>query len=83
MNGRGSKSQRTRVSLPKVANVPRAPTPEQITAENPEFTAALSAIVSAFVDLGFGASAAQYARRAANEPRRLIEIAEEFHGNSA
>ncbi|WP_212523872.1 hypothetical protein [Actibacterium sp. MT2.3-13A] len=57
--------------------------PERIAQENAEFTEALGIIVSAFVDLGFGASAAHYATRVANDNRRLIAIAEEFQRKAA
>lgn len=47
--------------------------------EGAEFVSALGTVVSAFVDLGFGASAAHLAKRAANDNRRLFAIASEFH----
>ena len=52
-------------------------------AANPKFVAALGVIVTAFVDLGFGSSATHHAARPANDNRRLIEIAREFHKKSA
>ncbi|MEH6652890.1 hypothetical protein [Loktanella salsilacus] len=51
-----------------------------VTTGDPEFIAALGIVVSAFVDIGFGISAADLALRAANDNRDLITIASEFHG---
>jgi len=48
---------------------------EQVSSE---VTVALGQIISAFVDLGFGNSAAQQSQRAANDNRCLQTLAEEL-----
>lgn len=45
---------------------------------DPYVLEALGIIVSAFVDLGFGVSAVQQAKNAANDNRDLIRIAADF-----
>lgn len=47
-----------------------------------EHVAALQTIVWAFVDLGFGSSAAQQALRPANENRPLLALADSFRRNT-
>lgn len=48
-----------------------------------EFRAALGVIMSAFVDLGFGVSAIQQARRTANADRQIKTLVEAFHRDAA
>ena len=48
-----------------------------------ELSDALEMVVSAFVDLGFGASAVHLAQRAANDNYHLKTIAEDFVRNAA
>lgn len=66
-----------------VANAPDTPGPAPIEQNDPEFIAALGIIVSAFVDLGFGVSAAQQAKRAANDNRNLIGMAADLSNQSS
>lgn len=63
----------------EVSNSPGTPPPEPVAPDDPKFVEALGVIVSAFVDIGFGVSAAQHATQAANDNRDLIAIASEFH----
>lgn len=66
-----------------VANAPDIPGPTPIERDDPEFISALGIIVSAFVDLGLGVSAAQQAQRAANEDQNLVRIAADFPNQSS
>ncbi|NDW34427.1 hypothetical protein [Salipiger sp. PrR007] len=79
----GSSSHNPISPEPVVANAPDTPGPAPIEQGDPEFIAALGIIVSAFVDLGFGVSAAQQAQRAANENRNLVRIAADFPNQSS
>ena len=56
--------------------------PEEKLEDCPELATALNLIVSAFVDLGFGASASQQTLRAANDNRQIRELAENFRRNA-
>ncbi len=49
--------------------------PYGTTLLNSDFMTALSTIVSAFVDLGFGVSAAQQAKRSANDNSNIASLA--------
>ena len=50
---------------------------------DPEVSSSLEVIISAFVDIGFGASAPQQAQRAANDNAPMKAIAEDFKRNAA
>lgn len=63
----------------EVANALGPIPPFSINATDPEFIATLGVIVSAFVDIGFGISAADLALRAANDNHDLIAIASDFN----
>ena len=54
------------------------PDSDKLELKNAEFAAALSIIVSAFVDLGFGTSAAHHALGATNRNQSLKALTEKF-----
>ena len=56
---------------------------DRLALENAEITAALGIIVSAFVDLGFGASAAHHALSAANRNHSWKTLADDFLRDAA
>lgn len=56
---------------------------DELALENAEVAAALAVIVSAFVDLGFGASAAHHALSAANRNHSWKILADDFLRNAA
>ena len=56
---------------------------DRLALENAEVAAALGIIVSAFVDLGFGASAAHHALSAANRNHSWKTLADDFLRDAA
>ena len=56
---------------------------DRLTSENAEVAAALGIIVSAFVDLGFGASATHHAPSAANRNHSWKTLADDFLHDAA
>lgn len=56
---------------------------DRLASENAEVTAAIGIIVSAFVDLGFGASAAHHALSAANRNHSWKTLAGDFLRDAA
>ena len=66
------------------SNVDQAPSNlDRLALENAEVAAAIGIIVSAFVDLGFGASAAHHALSAANRNHSWRTLADDFLRDAA
>lgn len=78
MSSAGSKNHITSPIGLEVANSPTTRAPSVAKTDDPDLIEALGIIVSAFVDLGFGVSAVQQAKNAANDNRDLIQIATDF-----
>lgn len=78
MNEEGLKNQHLRAPWSDISGATGTDAAEHDASANPEFIAALGIIVTAFVDLGFGVSPADHAKRAANDNWRIRQIVEDF-----
>lgn len=83
MSSAGSTNHTASTEKMEEANSPTARAPSVRKSDATDLTEPLGIIMSAFVDLGFGVSAAQQAKDAANDNRDLVQIAADFPSQSS